>query len=144
MTRLARVGFSRMGGYLEGGYEVWKNAGEKMDMIINIEADELAIDIPFDDRLVVVDVRRETEFADGHVKDAVNIPLNEMTDPASMANIEDNYNLYVHCAGGYRSVIASSLLKREGLHNLRNILGGWESIKEQSKIKQVKENSVLN
>ena len=144
VTRLARVGFSRMGGYLEGGYEVWKNAGEKMDMIINIEADELAIDIPFDDRLVVVDVRRETEFADGHVKDAVNIPLNEMTDPASMANIEDNHNLYVHCASGYRSVIASSLLKREGLHNLRNILGGWESIKEQSKIEQVKDNSVLN
>ncbi len=144
VTRLARVGFSRMGGYLEGGYAVWKNAGEKTDMIINIEADELAMDIPFDDRLVVVDVRRETEFADGHVKDAVNIPLNEMTDPASMANIEDNHNLYVHCAGGYRSVIASSLLKREGLHNLRNILGGWESIKKQSKIEQVKENSVLN
>jgi rhodanese-related sulfurtransferase len=67
-----------------------------------------------------------------------------MTDPASMANIADEHNMYVHCAGGYRSVIASSLLKRQGLHNLRNVLGGWGSIKEQTKIEQAKENSVLN
>lgn len=144
VTRLARVGFSRMEGYLEGGYDAWKNAGEKTDMIISIEADELAMDIPFDDRLVVVDVRRETEFADGHIKDAINIPLSEMTDPATMANIEDDHNLYVHCAGGYRSVIAASLLKREGIHNLRNIAGGWNSIQEQTKIERVKEKSVLN
>ena len=144
IIRLARVGFSRMEGYLDGGFEAWQKAGEKTDMIINIEADELAMDLPFDDRLLVIDVRRETEFADGHVKDAVNIPLNEMTDPASMANIADEHNMYVHCAGGYRSVIASSLLKRQGLHNLRNVLGGWGSIKEQEKIEQVKENSVLN
>ena len=144
IIRLARVGFSKMEGYLEGGYDAWVKAGEKPDMIVNIEADELAMDLPFDDRMVVIDVRRETEFADGHVKDAVNLPLNEMTDPASMANIDDTHNLYVHCAGGYRSVIASSLLKRQGLHNLRNVLGGWGSIKEQEKIEQVKESSVLN
>ena len=144
VTRLARVGFSKMGGYLEGSYDAWLNAGEKTDMIVDIEADELAMDIPFDDRLVVVDVRRETEFADGHVKEAINIPLIEMTDPASMANIEDDHNIYVHCVGGYRSVIAASLLKRQGLHNLRNVLGGWDSIKEQQKIEQVKEGSVLN
>ncbi|MFM9907785.1 MAG: rhodanese-like domain-containing protein, partial [Chitinophagaceae bacterium] len=144
VTRLARVGFSKMEGYLDGGYEAWKNAGEKSDMILSIEADELAMDIPFDDRLVVIDVRRETEFADGHVKEAINIPLTDMMDPATMANIEDDQNLYVHCAGGYRSVIAASLFKRQGLHNLRNILGGWESIKQQEKIEQVKEKSVLN
>jgi hydroxyacylglutathione hydrolase len=144
VIRLARVGFSKIEGHLDGGYEAWKEAGEKTDMIINVEADELAMDLPFDDRLLVVDVRRETEFADGHVKDAVNIPLNEMTDPASMANIDDEHNVYVHCAGGYRSVIASSLFKRQGIHNLRNVLGGWGAIKEQSKIEQVRENSVLN
>jgi len=144
IIRLARVGFSRMEGFLDGGYDAWAKAGEKTDMIINIEADELAMDLPFDDRMVVIDVRRETEFADGHVKDAVNLPLNDMTDPASMANIDDVHNLYVHCASGYRSVIAASLLKRQGLHNLRNVLGGWGSIKEQEKIEQVKETSVLN
>ncbi len=144
VIRLARVGFEKIEGCLTGGFDTWKNAGEKIDMIVDIEADELMMDIPHDPNLRVVDVRRETEFADGHLKDAVNIPLNEMTDPASMAAIDDTQNLYVHCAGGYRSVIASSLLKRQGYHNLRNIVGGWGKIKEQEKAEIVKEMSVLN
>jgi hydroxyacylglutathione hydrolase len=142
--RLARVGFDKMQGYLDGGFEAWKKSGNAVDMIINVEADELAMDLPFDKNILVVDVRRETEFADGHVRDAVNIPVNDLIDPGSMANIEDNQNVYVHCAGGYRSVIASSLLKRQGIHNLRNVVGGWNSIKEQKKIATEKENSVLN
>jgi rhodanese-related sulfurtransferase len=113
-------------------------------MIINIAPDELAMDIPFDKKLVVVDVRRETEFAEGHVTDAMNIPLETLTDPASMTNLEDSQNLYLHCAGGYRSVIAASLLKRQGLHNLYNIEGGYNKIKEQKNISTEKETSVLN
>lgn len=144
VVRLARVGFSKVIGYLKGGFEAWQKAGEEIDMIIDIEADELAMDIPFDNNLVVVDVRREAEFADGHVKNAKNIPLNDMTDPASMADLGEEQNIYVHCAGGYRSVIASSLLKRQGIHNIRNILGGWGKIKVQEKIATEKEKSVLN
>jgi hydroxyacylglutathione hydrolase len=144
IVRLARVGFSKISGYLKGGFPAWKDAGEPIDMIIDIEPDELAMDIPFDDKIVIVDVRREPEFADGHIRGAINIPLDEMTDPASMANIEDDHNVYVHCAGGYRSVIAASLLKRQGIHNLRNVVGGWNKIKEQEKISIDKENSVLN
>ena len=144
IVRLARVGFSKIAGYLKGGFQAWKDAGEPIDLIVDIEPDELAMDIPFDDRLVIVDVRREPEFADGHVRGAINIPLEEMNDPASMANIEDDHNVYVHCAGGYRSVIAASLLKRQGIHNLRNVVGGWNKIKEQEKIAIDKENSVLN
>ncbi|MFX8577803.1 rhodanese-like domain-containing protein, partial [Acinetobacter baumannii] len=84
------------------------------------------MDIPFDENLVVIDVRKEAEYGSGHLKQAVNIPLNDLaSDPGSMANLEDNQNIYVHCAGGYRSVIASSLIKRQGIHNLRNVLGGW-------------------
>lgn len=143
-TRLARVGFSKLVGYLDGGLEAWQAAGEPLDMIINVEADELAMDIPFDPNLVVVDVRRPAEFADGHVKDAVNIPLNDMNDLVTMSNFEENQNVYVHCAGGYRSVIAASLMKRQGIHNLRNVVGGWDKIKEESKIKTEKEKSVLN
>jgi len=143
IVRLARVGFDKVAGYLNGGFDAWKKAGEKIDLIIDVEADELAMDIPHDNHLVVVDVRKETEFADGHVKDAVNLPLSEMTDPGLLANIEDTDNLYVHCAGGYRSVIASSILKRQGFHNLRNVVGGWSKIKEQ-KIEIEKETSVLN
>ncbi len=144
IVRMARVGFDKVKGFLNGGYEAWKNASEKSDMIVDVEADEMMMDIPHDNNLVVLDVRRPTEFADGHLKDAQNIPLIEMTDPATMANLEKDQNLYVHCAGGYRSVIAASLLKRQGIHNLRNVLGGWGKIKEQEKAEIVKETSVLN
>jgi glyoxylase-like metal-dependent hydrolase (beta-lactamase superfamily II)/rhodanese-related sulfurtransferase len=144
IVRMARVGFSKVTGYLEGGFDAWKNAGEPIDMIIDVEADELMMDIPHDDKAVVLDVRRPAEYADGHLKDALSLPLNEMTDPATMANLEEDQNIYVHCAGGYRSVIASSLLKRQGIHNLRNVLGGWGKIREQEKVEIVKETSVLN
>ncbi len=130
MVRLARVGFDKFGGYLEGGFEAWKNAGEKIDLIIDVESDELAMDIPFDEQLVVVDVRKKSEFDEAHLKQAINIPLADLTDPGSMANLEENQNIYVHCAGGYRSVIAVSLMKKQGIHNLRNVVGGWGKIKE--------------
>lgn len=143
-NQLYRVGFTRVMGFLEGGFATWKNAGEPIDMIINVEADELAMDIPFDEHLIVIDVRRETEFGDSHVADAVNIPLSDLTDPASMGNFEDNHNLYIHCAVGYRSVIAASLFKRQGIHNVRNVAGGFEAIKLQPTIEIVKENRVLN
>ncbi len=144
IIRLARVGFDKVAGYLDVGFKGWKNAGEEIDMIIDIEADEMAMDILHDPNSVVLDVRREPEFADGHVVNAVNLPLSEMTDIAQIANFEDNQNLYVHCAGGYRSVIATSLLKRQGIHNLRNVLGGWEKIKDEPSIEIIKDASVLN
>ena len=144
MIRLARVGFDNVEGYLEGGFDAWKNAGEKIDLVIDVEADELAMDFPFDDKLLVVDVRKPNEFAEGHVKDSLNIPLSEMTDVAQIAQLEEDQNIYVHCAGGYRSVIAASLLKQQGYHNLRNVLGGWGKIKEQKNISTEKEASVLN
>jgi hydroxyacylglutathione hydrolase len=143
-VRLARVGFSKFAGYLNGGVDAWKKAGEPIDMIIDVEPGELATDIRYDKNLVVLDVRRETEFADGHIKGAVNIPLSEFIDPGSMANIEEDQNLYIHCRTGYRSIIAASLMKREGIHNLYNVLGGWEEIKEEKNIATEKETSVLN
>lgn len=144
VVRLSRVGFDKMAGYLEGGYEGWATVGEKTDMIIDVEADELMMDLPHDPNLIVVDVRRETEYADGHLKDALNLPLNEITDVARLAQFEDSQNLYVHCAGGYRSVIAASILKREGYHNLRNVLGGWSKIKDEKTAVIEKDTSVLN
>jgi glyoxylase-like metal-dependent hydrolase (beta-lactamase superfamily II)/rhodanese-related sulfurtransferase len=144
IVRLARVGIDNVEGFLEGGFEAWKAAGEKTDIIIDVEADELAMDLPFDDNLLVLDVRKPNEFNEGHVKGAMNLPLSEMTDVAQIAALEENQNIYVHCAGGYRSVIAASLLKRQGYHNLRNVLGGYEKIKEQKNIEREKEASVLN
>ena len=144
LVRLARVGFDKVQGYLDGGFDAWKNASQEIDLVIDIEADELALDMRFDEKVVVLDVRRETEFADGHIKHSVNVPLSELTDPFNMANFEFNQNLYVHCGGGYRSVIASSLLKRQGFHNLRNVTGGWDKIKEQQDIETEKDASLLN
>lgn len=144
IVRLSRVGFQNVEGYLGGGFDAWRNAGERIDMIIDVEADELMMDIPHDPNLQLIDVRRETEFADGHLENAYNLPLNEMTDILHIAQLEDDKNIYVHCAGGYRSVIAASLLKKQGYHNVRNILGGWGAIKEMENAKIVKEASVLN
>ncbi|HEY1018775.1 MAG TPA: rhodanese-like domain-containing protein [Sediminibacterium sp.] len=145
IVRLARVGFDKMEGYLDGGFPAWQTAGEKVDMVIDVEADELAMDIPFDPNLVIVDVRKPAEYGDGHVKQALNMPLVDLMDPGTMADLEDTHNIYVHCAGGYRSVIAASLLKRQGIHNIRNVLGGWGKIKELAdKIEVTKEAEVLN
>jgi hydroxyacylglutathione hydrolase len=144
LVRLARVGFSNMIGYADGGFDAWKNAGEEIDVIIDVEADELAMDLPFDEKLVVLDVRKPVEYAEGHVKDAINLPLAELNDPLNMAIIEDDQNVYINCGSGYRSVIAASLFKRQGIHNVRNIVGGWDEIKKQKDIEVEKDSSVLN
>lgn len=144
VIRLARVGFDKMSGVLNGGFEAWQQAGEKTDMIIDVEPDELMMDIPHDPNLTVVDVRREAEHADGHLKGSVNLPLSDMTDAALLAQFGEQENLYVHCAGGYRSVIALSILKKEGINNVRNVVGGWAKIKEEEKAVIEKDASVLN
>jgi hydroxyacylglutathione hydrolase len=142
ITRLARVGIDNVQGYLAGGYEAWVAAGEELDLIIDIEPDEMAMDIPHDNLLEVIDVRKPSEFEAGHVKGAINIPLDTLSDPLNVAMIDDASNLYVHCAGGYRSVIASSILKRHGYHNLRNVLGGYAKIKAQKGIPVVLPDSI--
>lgn len=128
-VRLARVGFSKFAGFLQGGFAAWQEAGLPIDMIIDVEADELAMDIPHDPKLLILDVRKPNEFQAGHIQGAEHLPLADMTDVGTIGMIEDDNNVYVHCAGGYRSVIASSILKKQGFHNLRNVLGGWNAIK---------------
>jgi rhodanese-related sulfurtransferase len=145
IVRLARVGFDKMIGYLEGGFEAWQQAGELVDLIIDVDADELVMDMQFDPNLVIADVRKETEFANGHLKDALNLPLDHLKDPGAMADLDETQNIYVHCLGGYRSIIAASLIKRQGFHNIRNVNGGWNAITQLSdKITIVKEPAVLN
>ncbi len=143
-NRLKKAGFNNIAGYLDGGIEAWKNAGEMIDLIIQVEADELAMDIPFDDHLIVLDVRNETEYADGHVKNALNISLKTMVDPGVMAVLDEKDNLYILSKSGYRSTIAASLLKRQGFHNLRNLVGGWDSVLQEKKIETEKEQNALN
>ncbi len=142
--RLENIGFANISGYLKGGCDAWKNAAEKYDMIIDVDVDELAMDLPHDPNLTVVDVRKLTEFAEGHLKGAVNLPLGDMSDVALIAQFEETENLYVHSGSGHRSVIACSLLKLQGYHNLRNVNGGWEEIKKEKSFKTEKEQSILN
>lgn len=144
IIRMARVGFDNVKGYLKGGYNAWKEAGEKADMIINIDPEELQMDLHFDKRIMLIDVRKPVEFDNGHVRGAYNMPLENMTDRTSMSKADDDQNMYVHCQSGYRSVIACSLLKKEGFHNLRNISGGYAKISTTPGIPLVKEESILN
>lgn len=134
IIRLARVGFDKIIGFVKGGFESWKNANEPIDLIIDIDADELLMDLNYDYKMIVLDVRKELEFDNGHIKTALNIPLQTMTDLTNIAAFEDTDNIYIHCAGGYRSVIAASILKKQGIHNVRNVLGGFDAAKNVPKM----------
>lgn len=141
---LVNAGFKNVAGYLEDGFEAWQSSGLPIDMIIDVDAGELAMDLPFDQNLVVVDVRKPVEFAEGHVANALNIPLIDLTDPGNLADLDDHHNLYLHSSAGYRSVIAASLLKQQGYNNLRNITGGWNAIKHTKGITIEKDAAALN
>ena len=134
IIRLARVGFDKIIGFVKGGFKSWKNANEPIDLIIDIDADELLMDLNYDYKMIVLDVRKELEFDNGHIKTALNIPLQTMTDLTNIAAFEDTDNIYIHCAGGYRSVIAASILKKQGIHNVRNVLGGFDAAKNVPKM----------
>ncbi len=137
-------GFTNILGVLDGGFEHWKTEGGTVDMIINIDADELAMDLPFDEHLLVLDVRKPVEYAEGHVKNARNLPLSDLKDMLNIASLEDDQNIYIHCASGYRSVIAASILKQHGFNNIRNVSGCWEIISHTRGIATEKEKSALN
>ena len=143
LIRLARVGLDAVQGYLKGGFEAWKVADEKIDIIIDVDTEELALDIPHDPKLEIIDVRKQAEFDAGHIVAANLMPLDTLIDPLHLSVIDTEANLYVHCAGGYRSVIACSILKRQGFHNVRNVLGGWSAIKEVNEIPK-EMSSVMN
>ena len=127
IVRLARVGLDNVKGFLDGGFDAWKNANKKTDLIIDVEADELKMDLQFDeDKTAVIDVRKPSEFEGGHIDVAQNFSLADLEK--NLSELPEHKNMYVHCAGGYRSVIAASIMKKHGFHNLRNVLGGWGAI----------------
>ncbi|MEO1433891.1 MAG: MBL fold metallo-hydrolase [Bacteroidota bacterium] len=124
VTRLSRVGFDNTLGYLKGGVEVWAAAGKEVDTIPRITAEELA---KLEEALVV-DVRKPSEYQAEHVADAKNYPLRELN--LFLANFPESGTAYIHCASGYRSVIASSILKSRGIHNLADVAGGFKAIQQ--------------
>lgn len=124
----------RIIGFLKGGFKAWQDKKLPVDLLVDIEADEFAMDIPFDEKMVILDVRSMEEYESAHVKNAVNIPLPQFLDKAIISNLEEDENLYLYCGGGYRSLTAASILKKENYHNIRNIIGGFHAIKNQKNI----------
>lgn len=127
IIRLSRVGFDNTLGYINGGFETWKKAGFGYDTILSIHSDELKSKIE-KEHVPVFDVRKEGEFNSEHVANAKNTPLEYLND--HLQEFPEDETFYLHCAGGYRSVIAASILKSRGIHNLVDVVDGFASIKK--------------
>lgn len=126
VTRLSRVGFDNTLGYLKGGFAAWKKASKEYDAVNSITAQEFKNEM-ITNALPVFDVRKQSEFLSEHVLDANNTPLDFIND--HLAEFPEK-PFYLHCAGGYRSMIASSILKSRGIHNLVDVKGGFKAIQE--------------
>jgi len=127
IIRLSRVGYDNTRGYLKGGLEAWKEAGERTDIVVEISAEDFAAKYRKEkEDTNLLDVRRKSEFDTEHLMGAENFPLDFINN--NMAMLDRNKKYYIHCAGGYRSMIASSILKARGYHNLVNIKGGFKAL----------------
>ena len=127
VTRLSRVGFDNVIGHLKGGFDSWKIAGKDIDTVNRISAAQFAKEVDVKSH-VVIDARRESEYRAEHVEEAYNKPLDQIN--SWFAEMDPNKPFYIHCAGGYRSMIAASILKSRGLHNFKEIEGGFKAIAE--------------
>ncbi len=128
VTRLARVGYDNTLGYLEGGFDTWVKAGKDIDTIKSVTAKDLELAMASNEGVNVLDVRRPGEFASEHVENAKNIPLDYVND--LMNEIDKDMEYYLHCASGYRSLIAVSILKPRGYSKLIDVDSGFNSIRE--------------
>ena len=128
LAYFTKAEFTGIKGYLNGGFAAWTAAGKRYDLIIDVEVDELAMDIPFDEYLMVLDCRTEADFDKSHIKNSVSLPLADMGDPGSMSELDEHFNIYILTENGENSTLAASLLKKQGIHNVRIVLGGWEAV----------------
>lgn len=130
VTRLSRVGYDYSIGYLKGGFDAWKNSGKEVDSITSITAEEFA-DINDKQDINILDVRKSSEHLSEHIVDAENYPLDNIND--NMEILDKNKTYYIHCAGGYRSMIFTSILKARGYENLVDVKGGFKAIKDSNR-----------
>jgi hydroxyacylglutathione hydrolase len=124
VKRLARVGYDNVIGYLNGGFNAWKSTGKEIDTVTRISAEEFAL--KFNDKPKIIDVRKPGEFAAEHVDGADSIPLDFINE--DMAQFPKDKAFIIHCAGGYRSMIAASILKSRGYDNFIEVVGGFNAI----------------
>ncbi len=130
ITRLSRVGFDNVLGYLKGGFQSWRNSENEIDEIKRISPEEFAEQ--FTPESKVIDVRKITEYSSEHINNAYNKPLDTISDWVS--TIDDSEHFFLHCAGGYRSMIAASILNSHGIRNFTEIEGGFNGIKKTDKL----------
>jgi len=128
IKRFELLGYTQVIGYLQGGFSTWSDADQKIDLIIEVEVDELAMDIPFDEYLMVLDIRAEEVYDKGHIKDAIHLPLIEFGDPGSMSELDEHFNIYIIDDLGKQLLLAASVLKRQGIHNIRIVKDGWDAV----------------
>ncbi|KFC24161.1 MBL fold metallo-hydrolase [Chryseobacterium sp. FH1] len=126
ITRLSRVGFDNVVGFLEGGFESWKNSGKEIDEIKRISAEQFASE--YSQNQKVIDVRKETEYEAEHIDEAYSKPLAYINDWVN--SIDNSEHFHLHCAGGYRSMIAASILQSRGYRNFTEVEGGFNAIKK--------------
>lgn len=127
ITRLSRVGYDNTVGFLQGSFEAWRNAGKEFDTLTSITPQELELKLQHQ-KVPVFDVRKPGEYQSEHLEIAESTPLDFLND--HLASFPSNETFYVHCAGGYRSVIAASILKARGIHNLVDVKKGFSGLKE--------------
>ena len=127
ITRLSRVGFDNTLGYLENGFYSWKKSGKQIDTINSISAKQFEMQIKDNDS-AIFDVRKNSEYESERIYNAINTPLDTINN--YLTDMPDNKDFYLHCAGGYRSMIAASILKSRGLHNMIEVKGGFNAIKK--------------
>jgi hydroxyacylglutathione hydrolase len=127
ITRMARVGFDNTLGYLKGGFTAWKEAGKDYDSVNSITVEELEMKTK---TIPIFDLRKNTEFLSERIPTAINVPLSAINEHFN--NFEKDEHFYIHCAGGYRSMIAASILKSRGIHNFSDISHGFSAIKKSA------------
>ncbi len=135
VTRLARVGFDNIAGCLSGGMKTWTGAGEKIDILVSVDSEELALEQKHGKNIGILDVRKPSEFEDGYVDGANLNTLANLQD--NLETVDKDKDYYIYCAGGYRSVIACSMLKANGFTRVNNVYGGFRAIKNDERVKLV-------
>jgi glyoxylase-like metal-dependent hydrolase (beta-lactamase superfamily II)/rhodanese-related sulfurtransferase len=127
ITRLSRVGYDQTIGFLKGGFDIWKEADKESDSSKRITVSELE-KIYASEKPLVIDVRKKSEFESEHIIDAINIPLNQINQ--QLADFPKDKSFILHCAGGYRSIIAASILKQRGWDDFVDLIGGFTEVKK--------------
>lgn len=133
VTRLARVGYDHAVGYLKGGFDTWKLAGKEIEKIDSVSAEWLAQKYISDPSIQIIDIRKKSEYDAEHILNAQNIPLDYINEHMDM--LDKNKTYYVHCEGGYRSMIFISIAKARGFHHLINVEEGFKGMKQSGRFR---------